>query len=103
MIVFWGLNCLFVEADSKYELENIDFQIKMIKNLNLLFLNHTVHCMHRGLRTVEIHQMSLFLASKSYKNMNFDQIKSLDINLMMIDLTFHQNCNFLATHVDAKS
>ena len=33
--------------------------------------------------------------------MNFDQIKSMDINLIMIHLTFHQNCNFLATHVDA--
>ena len=46
---------------------------------------------------------SSFLAWKSYQNINFDQIKNRDINLMIIYLIFYQNCNFLATHVDARS
>ena len=31
------------------------------------------------------------------------KIKNIDINLMIIYLIFYQNCNFLATHVDARS
>ena len=56
------------------------------------------HC-QRG----EDHEISSFLASKSYQNINFDQIKNRDINLMIIHLIFCQNCNFLATHVDVRS
>ena len=44
-----------------------------------------------------------FWPQKSYQNINFDQIKNRDINLMIIYLIFYQNCNFLATHVDARS
>ena len=49
------------------------------------------------------HEISPFLASKSYQNINFDQIKNRDINLMIIYLIFYQNCNFLAAHVNARS
>ena len=48
------------------------------------------------------HKISSFLASKSYQNINFDQITNRHINLMIIYLIFYQNCNFLATHVDAR-
>ena len=44
-----------------------------------------------------------FCAPKSYQNINFDRTKNRDINLMIIYLIFYQNCNFLATHVDARS
>ena len=37
----------------------------------------------------------LFLASKSYQNINLDQINNRDINLMIIFLIFYQNFNFL--------
>ena len=49
------------------------------------------------------HEISSFLASKSYQNINFDQIKNRDINLVIIYLIFCQNCNFLETHVDVRS
>ena len=64
---------------------------------------------HRAFACVERQQqrrrswISPFLASKRYQNINFDQIKSRDINLMIIYLIFYQNCNFLATHVDGRS
>ena len=29
--------------------------------------------------------------------------KNMDINLMILNLIYHQNLNFLATHVDAKN
>ena len=95
------LNCLFFEADSKYELENIDFQFFWFFSLT-----HTVHvqaCMRWRSNRGDDHEILLFLASKSYQNINVDQIKNKDINLMIIYLIFFQNCNFLAIHVDARS
>ena len=47
------------------------------------------------------HEISSFLASKTYQNINFDQLKNRDINLMIIYLI--QYCNFLATHVEART
>ena len=46
---------------------------------------------------------SSFLASKSYQNIKFHQIKDRDINLVIIYLIFYHNWNFLTTHVDARS
>ena len=45
----------------------------------------------------------IILHSKGYQNINFDQMKNRDINMMITYLIFNQNCNFLATHVDARS
>ena len=61
---------------------------------DLFFLNHTVHCMHAVVEEGEAarqndHEISAVLARKSYLNINFDQIKNMDINLMIINLTFH--------------
>ena len=49
------------------------------------------------------HEISSYLHSKRYQNINLDQIKNRDINMMITYLIFNQNCNFLATHVDARS
>ena len=42
---------------------------------------------------MKFHHLS-FLASRSYQNINFGQIKTRDINLMITYLIFYQNCNF---------
>ena len=57
----------------------------------------------RGGEVADRRFFSSFLASKSYQNIKFDQIKDMDINLVIIYLIFYQNWNFLATHVDARS
>ena len=77
---------------------------KILENFIFFPLTHTVH-LHawRGSNKWDDHEISPFLASKSYQNINFDQIKNRDINLMIIYLIFYQNCNFLATHVDGRS
>ena len=49
------------------------------------------------------HEISSYLHSKRYQNINLDQIKNRDINLMISYLIFYQNCKFLAIHVDARS
>ena len=77
------------------------------KFVNILFFSLNPHCAYacmrwRGSRG-DIHEISSFLHSKSYHNINFDQIKNRDINLMITYLIFNQNSNFLATHVDARS
>ena len=59
--------------------------------------------MRGGWRGSRVDVFSSFLASKSYQNINFDQIKDRDINLVIIYLIFDQKWNFLATHVDARS
>ena len=77
---------------------------QIFENFIFFSLTHTVH-LHpwRGSSKGDDHEISPFLASKSYQNINFDQIKNRDINLMIICLIFYQNCNFHATHVDARS
>ena len=77
---------------------------KILENFIFFPLTHTVH-LHawRGSNKWDDHEIPPFLASKSYQNINFDQIKNRDINLMIIYLIFYQNCNFLATHVDGRS
>ena len=58
----------------------------------------------RGSSKGDDKEIAPFLASKSYQNINFDQIKNRDINLMIIYLIFYlKKCNFLSTHVDARS
>ena len=83
----------------------MNLKISISKICDLFFINpHCVFaCMRwRGSRGDD-HEILPFLASKSYQNIDFDQIKNRDINLMIIYLIFYQNCNFLATHVDARS
>ena len=71
------------------------------KFLNILFsFTHTVHLHACG---GDDHEISSYLHSKRYQNINLDQIKNRDINMMITYLIFNQNCNFLATHVDARS
>ena len=41
------------------------------------------------------HKIAPFLASKSYQNINFDQIKNRDINLMIIYLIFYKKKNVI--------
>ena len=96
----------------------IAYLLKLIPNMNLkisisrIFENVTFFllnphrafaCMRGGWRGSRVDVFSSFLASKSYQNINFDQIKDRDINLVIIYLIFDQNWNFLATHVDARS
>ena len=76
---------------------------KIFENFIFFPLTHTVHLHGEAALRGDNHEISSFLASKSYQNINFDQIKNRDINLMIIHLIFSQNCNFLATHVDVRS
>ena len=78
---------------------------RIFENVNFFLLNphRAFACMRGGWRGSRVDVFSSFLASKSYQNINFDQIKDRDINLVIIYLIFDQNWNFLATHVDARS
>ena len=77
-------------------------EFRFLKFENIFYPYTPCICMHAVSRG-EIHEISSYLHSKSYQNINLDQIKNRDINLMITYLIFNQNCNFLATHVDARS
>ena len=83
---------------------NMNLKISISKMFDFFSLTHTEH-LHAcgGEEAEETIIKSSFLASKSYQNINFDQIKNGDINLIFIYLIFYQTCHFLATHVDARS
>ena len=49
------------------------------------------------------HVISAFLASICYLNTNSNQIKTMDMNRMIIYLVFHQKLNFLANRERARS
>ena len=95
LLIFWGW---FWKWTWKY---------RFPKFLTILFfpLTHTVHLLACSIEAArdDYNEISSFLASKSYQNINFDQIKTRDINLMITYLIFYQNCNFLATHEEAIS
>ena len=95
----------------------IAYFLKLIPNMNLkisiskilehfiLFLNphRAFACMRWRDSRGDDHEISSYLHSRRYQNINLDQIKNRNINLMIISLIFYQNCNCLATHVDARS
>ena len=59
---------------------------KIFENVNFFLLNphRAFACMRGGWRGSRVDVFSSFLASKSYQNINFDQIKDRDINLVNI-------------------
>ena len=100
MVVFGlELSIFFFKVDFEYELWNTDFQ-----NFWFFFPLPEPRCALSAWRAWRGSASSNFgiFGLKKQSKYEFWSIKSMDINLMTIDLTLHQDCNFLTTQVDAR-